>query len=150
MKKPLLLNVISIVLMMAGIFCVSVTLLALGKLSHKQLAQSYNTNNPAVYMAHIGYTIILGILLFTSGFLLFKGKEAGRKVFVGSVLIMGVYAVVTQGIWGIQSLGIPVLIIIFLYQYWGIKDYLAKSGEDKTENKIKSDKKESKNKKKSR
>ncbi|MDR2879338.1 MAG: hypothetical protein LBV03_05445 [Fusobacteriales bacterium] len=134
MKKPLLLNIISIVLMMAGIFCVGVTLLALGKLSPEQLAQIYHTSSPAVYTVHVGYTVILGIALFTSGFLLFTGKEAGRKVFVGSVVIMAVYAVATQGIKGVQSLGIPVLIVIFLYQYRGIKDYLAKAGEDKAEN----------------
>ena len=145
MKKPLLLNIISIVLMMAGIFCVGVTLLALGRLSPDLLAQTYHTSNPAVYMAHIGYTIVLGILLFTSGFLLFRGKEAGRKVFVVSVVIMVVYAVVTQGIKGIQSLGIPVLVIIFLYQYWGIKDYLAKVSEDNT---IKGSKKANKKKNK--
>lgn len=148
MKKPLLLNIISIVLMMAGIFCVGVTLLALGRLSPDQLAQTYHTSNPAVYMAHIGYTIVLGILLFTSGFLLFRGKEAGRKVFVVSVVIMVVYAVVTQGIKGVQSLGIPVLVIIFLYQYWGIKDYLAKVSEDKAENTIKGSKKANKKKNK--
>ena len=148
MKKPLLLNIISIVLMMAGIFCVGVTLLALGRLSPDQLAQTYHTSNPAVYMGHIGYTIILGILLFTSGFLLFRGKEIGRKVFIGSVLIMAVYAVVTQGIKGIQSLGIPILVIIFLYQYWGIKDYLTKAGGDKAENTMKSSKKSNKKKSK--
>ena len=148
MKKPLLLNIISIVLMMAGIFCVGVTLLALGRLSPDQLAQTYHTSNPAVYMGHIGYTIILGILLFTSGFLLFRGKEIGRKVFIGSVLIMAVYAVVTQGIKGIQSLGIPILVIIFLYQYWGIKDYLTKAGGDKAENTMKSGKKANKKKSK--
>ena len=148
MKKPLLLNIISIVLMMAGIFCVGVTLLALGRLSPEQLAQTYHTSNPAVYMGPIGYTIILGILLFTSGFLLFRGKEIGRKVFIGSVLIMAVYAVVTQGIKGIQSLGIPILVIIFLYQYWGIKDYLTKAGGDKAENTMKSSKKANKKKSK--
>ena len=148
MKKPLLLNIISIVLMMAGIFCVGVTLLALGRLSPDQLAQTYHTSNPAVYMGHIGYTIILGILLFTSGFLLFRGKEIGRKVFIGSVLIMAVYAVVTQGIKGVQSLGIPILVIIFLYQYWGIKDYLTKAGGDKAENTMKSGKKANKKKSK--
>ena len=148
MKKPLLLNIISIVPMMAGIFCVGVTLLALGRLSPDQLAQTYHTSNPAVYMGHIGYTIILGILLFTSGFLLFRGKEIGRKVFIGSVLIMAVYAVVTQGIKGIQSLGIPILVIIFLYQYWGIKDYLTKAGGDKAENTMKSSKKANKKKSK--
>ena len=148
MKKPLLLNIISIVLMMAGIFCVGVTLLALGRLSPDQLAQTYHTSNPAVYMGHIGYTIILGILLFTSGFLLFRGKEIGRKVFIGSVLIMAVYAVVTQGIKGVQSLGIPILVIIFLYQYWGIKDYLTKAGGDKAENTMKSSKKSNKKKSK--
>ena len=148
MKKPLLLNVISIILMIVGIFCAGVTLLALTRLTHEQLALSYNTDNPTVYMAHIGYTIVLGILLFLSGFLLFRGKELGRKVFTGSVLIMGIYAVITQGIWGIQVLGIPILIVIFLYQYWGIKDYFADSGKYETIKEVKSSKKADKKKNK--
>lgn len=133
MKKPLLLNVISIVLMIVGIFCFGFALLALISVSPEQLAQSYNTDNPVVYQAHLGYSIILGVLLFVSGCLLFRGKESGRKVFVASVLIMAVYAVITQGIWGIQVLGIPILIIIFLYQYWGIKDYFTEAREYKKE-----------------
>ena len=145
MKKPLLLNVISIVLMIAGIFCAGIALLALVKLTPEQLAQSYGTKN---YMVHIGYSLVLGILLFVSGFFLFRGKELGRKIFVGSVLLMAVYAVATQGIWGIQVLGIPVLIVIFLYQYWGIKDYLVKAGEDKAENTVKGSKKINKKKNK--
>ncbi len=145
MKKPLLLNVISIVLMIAGIFCAGIALLALVKLTPEQLAQSYGTKN---YIVHIGYSLVLGILLFVSGFFLFRGKELGRKVFVGSVLLMAVYAVATQGIWGIQVLGIPVLIVIFLYQYWVIKDYFAKSNEYETISEVKSEKKTGKKKNK--
>ena len=40
------------------------------------------------------------------------------------------------------------LVIIFLYQYWGIKDYLTKVSEDKAENTIKGSKKANKKKNK--
>lgn len=131
MKKPLLLNVISIVLMLFGVLCVSLALLALGTYSHEKLAELYGTNyNSTAYMMNIFYVIAIGSLLFISGILLFKGKEIGRKVFAGSVVVMAVYVFSTQGLSGLQGLGIPILIIIFLYQYWGIKDYFSKSDAD--------------------
>ena len=138
MKKPLLLNVISIVLMIFGVFCVSLALFALKSFSHEKLAGLYGADYPAFYLLNICYAVVMGALLFTSGLLLFRGKEFGRKLFVASVVIMAVYVLATQGIKGAQGLGIPVLIIIFLYQYWGIKDYFAESRADKTETKAKS------------
>ena len=138
MKKPLLLNVISIVLIIFGALSVGLALFALATFSKENLPQNYD---PAFYIKNIFYVIIIGILFFTSGILLFKGRELGRKIFAGAVVLMAVYVLLTQGFRGLQGLGIPILIVIFLYQYWGIKDYFAQVGENKLENEPKSNNK---------
>jgi small-conductance mechanosensitive channel len=153
MKKPLLLNIISIVLMLFGAVCVALALLALGTFSHEKLIELYGASyNPKIFMMNTFYAIVIGILFFVSGLLLFKGRELGRKIFVASVLIMTVYVLGTQGFVGLQGLGIPILIIIFLYQYWGIKDYFSQVAENKGNNDGKAVKqqKERKNKKNKR
>ena len=115
MKKPMLLNILSIILVILGLV---VTMYAM-----RSIFIYFKGNALGQYGAMIkNYRIfsiisfLMGMGILVSGVLLFLGKEIGRKIYLVTIVLSLVFRIFSYGIEEMQAFGIPVLILVFLYQ----------------------------------
>ena len=120
MKKPVLLYILSIMITLIGLVMALYT---------ARLILIYFRENEIVRENFRAYIMAVATMVFTSagmlssGILLFLGKEIGRKIYLITIVLSLVLRVYFNGVGEIQAFGIPVMILVFLYQYWGIKNY---------------------------
>lgn len=120
MKKPVLLYILSIMITLIGLVMALYT---------ARLILIYFRENEIVRENFRAYIMAVATMVFTSagmlssGILLFLGKEIGRKIYLITIVLSLVLRVYFNGVGEIQAFGIPVMILVFLYQYWGIKSY---------------------------
>ena len=79
--------------------------------------------NFRAYIMAVATMVFTSAGMLSSGILLFLGKEIGRKIYLITIVLSLVLRVYFNGVGEIQAFGIPVMILVFLYQYWGIKSY---------------------------
>lgn len=122
MKKPMLLNILSIILVILGLV---VTMYAMRSIFIYFKGNALGQYGPMIknYRIFSIISFLMGMGILVSGVLLFLGKEIGRKIYLVTIVLSLVFRIFSYGIEEMQAFGIPVLILVFLYQYWGIKNY---------------------------
>ena len=120
MKKPVLLYILSIMITLIGLVMALYT---------ARLILIYFRENEIVRENFRAYIMAVATMVFTSagmlssGILLFLGKEIGRKIYLITIVLSLVLRVYFNGVGEIQAFGIPVMILVLLDQYCGIKSY---------------------------
>ena len=122
MKKPMLLNILSIILVILGLV---VTMYAMRSIFIYFKGTALGQYGAMIknYRIFSIISFLMGMGILVSGVLLFLGKEIGRKIYLVTIVLSLVFRIFSYGIEEMQAFGIPVLILVFLYQYWGIKNY---------------------------
>lgn len=122
MKKPMLLNILSMILIILGLI---ITMYAIRSISIYFKEGSLGQYGVMIknYRIFSIISFLMGMGILVSGVLLFLGKEIGRKIYLVTIVLSLVFRIFSYGIQEMQAFGVPVLILVFLYQYWGIKNY---------------------------
>ncbi len=120
MKKPVLLYILSIMITLIGLVMAMYSArLILMYFKESQIVR----DNFRAYIMAVAIMVLTSVGMLSSGIMLFLGKEIGRKIYLITIVLSLAFRVYANGLGEIQAFGIPVLILVFLYQYWGIKNY---------------------------
>ena len=120
MKKPVLLYILSIMITLIGLVMAMYSArLILMYFKESQIVR----DNFRAYIMAVAIMVLTSVGMLSSGIMLFLGKEIGRKIYLVTIVLSLAFRVYANGLGEIQAFGIPVLILVFLYQYWGIKNY---------------------------
>ena len=120
MKKPVLLYILSIMITPIGLVMAMYSArLILMYFKESQIVR----DNFRAYIMAVAIMVLTSVGMLSSGIMLFLGKEIGRKIYLITIVLSLAFRVYANGLGEIQAFGIPVLILVFLYQYWGIKNY---------------------------
>ena len=128
MKKPVLLYILSIMITLIG--------LVMAMYSVREILIYFKGNgviggNSRIHIMTVIVMALTSAGMVSSGVLLFLGKEIGKKIYLITIVLSLVFRIAFYGIEEMQAFGVPVMILVFLYQYWGIKNYFI---EKRTEN----------------
>ena len=120
MKKPVLLYILSIMITLIGLVMAMYSArLILMYFKESQIVR----DNFRAYIMAVAIMVLTSVGMLSSGIMLFLGKEIGRKIYLITIVLSLAFRVYANGLGEIQAFGIPALILVFLYQYWGIKNY---------------------------